>query len=158
MSGWVSTGIAGIALLVAVLTALASWLRYRKESRTADLTAYFHFNREVSRVDLPEGRIHVAYNLVIWNQGPATASNIDLEVRRPGGAALRLASLEDGEFPLALIDRDGKYPVQFAPDLPEFLKTGNHPVVRRFDVLLRWSDGNGRHLKTVPLRRGQTDR
>jgi hypothetical protein len=92
MSGWVSAGIAGIALLVSVLTALATWLRYRRESRTANLTAYFRWNREVSRVDPPDRRIHVGYNLVIWNQGPATASNIELEVRRPGGEAVRLAS------------------------------------------------------------------
>jgi hypothetical protein len=59
-------------------------------------------------------------------------------VARPYGS-----QVEVDELPLALIDRDGQYPVQFAPDLPEFLESGNHPVVRRFDVQLQWSDGNG---------------
>jgi hypothetical protein len=66
-------------------------------------------------------------------------------------------SIEDGELPFARIDSGGKYPVQFAPDLKEFLESDNHRMVRRFDVLLRWTDGNGRHEKVVPLRRGQTD-
>jgi hypothetical protein len=115
------------------------------------------WNREKSRVDLSDRKIHVGYNLVLWNQGPATASDVHLEVRRPKAAAVRLASIDDDEFPLARIDRGGKYPVQFAPDLPQFLDADNHPMVRRFDVLLRWQDGNGQQEKRVPLRRGQTD-
>jgi hypothetical protein len=158
MSDWLSTGIAGIALLISALTAISAWLRIRRESRGANVTAYFHWNREKSRVDLPDRKIHVGYNLVIWNQGPATALDVDLEVRRPSGEAVRLASLEEDELPLARIDRDGKYPVQFAPDLQEFLQSHERPIVRRFDILLRWTDGNGRHQKLVPLRRGQTDR
>jgi hypothetical protein len=89
-------------------------------------------------------------------QGPATASNVALEIRRPGGAVVHIASVEAGEFPLARVDSGGRYPVQFAPDLPEFFESDRHPVVRRFDVILRWSDGNGRRESLVPLRRGQT--
>jgi hypothetical protein len=157
MSDWISTTIAGIALVVSVVTAVAAQLRNRRESRTANLTAYFHWNREKSRVDLPTHKIHVGYNLVIWNQGPATASRIDLEIRRPAFGPVHLASIDDDEFPLPRIDRGGKYPVQFAPDLPEFLDADNHRMVRRFDVLLRWEDGNGRQERLIPLRRGQTD-
>ena len=143
MSDWISTTIAGVALVVSIWTAAAAYLRSRRGSRTANLTAYFHWNREKSRVDLSDRKIHVGYNLVLWNQGPATASDVHLEVRQPKAAAVRLASIDDDEFPLARIDRGGKYPVQFAPDLPEFLHADNRPMVRRFDVLLRWKDGNG---------------
>jgi hypothetical protein len=99
----------------------------------------------------------VGYNLVIWNQGPAPARDVHVEVRLARGEAVRLASLEEDELPLARIDSAGKYPVQFAPDLDEFFEADNHPIVRRFDILLRWTDGNGRHEKLVPLRRGQVD-
>jgi len=158
MSNWLSTAIAAVALLVSVLTAAAAYVRAGRESRTANVTAYFHWNQEKSRVDLRDRKIHVGYNLVVWNQGPATATDIHLEVRRPGAEVVRLASIEQGEFPLARIDSSGKYPVQFAPELKEFFESDDHPVVRRFDVLLHWSDGNGRHETMVPLRRGQTDR
>jgi hypothetical protein len=157
MSDWITTTVAGVALVVSIWTAAAAYLRSRRESWTANLTAYFHWNREKSRVDLSDRKIHVGYNLVLWNQGPATASDVHLEVRRPKAAAVHLASIDDDEFPLARIDRGGKYPVQFAPDLPEFLDADNHPMVRLFDVLLRWKDGNGQQEKLVPLRRGQTD-
>jgi hypothetical protein len=157
VSNWLSTAIAGIALVVSVLTAVTALIQGRRGSRTAELTAYFHRNQQKARVDLPDRKIHVGYNLVIWNVGPATALEIDLEIRRPSGEVVGLVSLEEGELPLARIDRGGKYPLQFAPDLIEFFESDNHPIVRRFDVLLRWKDGNGRHEKLVPLRRGQTD-
>ena len=108
-------------------------------------------------MDLPDRKIHVGYNLVIWNQGPANARDVQFEVRRPGGQAVRLVSVEDDELPLARIDRGGKYPIQFAPDLEEFFDFNHHPMIRRFDVLLRWTDDNGQQHKLVPLRRGQTD-
>jgi hypothetical protein len=158
MTDWLSTTIAGIALLVSVLTAAAAFLQNRRRSRTADVTAYFFRNHVEARVDLPDRAIHVRYNLVICNQGPATANNVELEVRRPGrDDAVSLASVEDGEFPLARIDRGGKYPVQFAPNIEEFFDNKRHPLVRRFDVVLRWTDDNGPHEKLVPLRRGQAD-
>jgi hypothetical protein len=157
MSDWITTTLAGIALVVSIWTAVVAHLRHRRESRTASLTAYFHWNREKSRVDLPDHRIHVGYNLIVWNQGPATACNVQLEVGLPGAGPERLIGVDHDEFPLARIDRGGKYPVQFAPDLPEFLDAERHPMVRRFDVLLRWTDGNGQQEKVVPLRRGQSD-
>jgi hypothetical protein len=158
VSDWLSTVIAGVALLVSVLTAAGTYLQSRRRLRTAELTAYFYWNQARARVDLPDRRIYVGYNLVIWNQGPAPALNVDLEVRRPAGQIVRLASVEDGELPLARIDSAGKYPLQFAPDLDEFFEADNHPIVRRFDIRLRWTDGNGRHEKLVPLRRGQLGR
>jgi hypothetical protein len=149
--------IAGVALVVSIWTAFVAYLRRRRESRTANVTAYFRWTREKSRVDLPDRKIHVGCNLIVWNQGPATALDVQLEVHRPKAAAVRLAGIDDDEFPLARIDSGSKYPVQFAPDLPEFLDADNHAMIRRFDVVLRWVDGNGQQEKLVPLRRGQTD-
>ncbi|GGM90631.1 hypothetical protein ACFFX1_37305 [Dactylosporangium sucinum] len=156
MSNWVSAVIAGLALAVATATFVAARLEKRQESRTARLTAYFHWNREKSRVDLPDRKIHVGYNLVIWNQGPAMARDIRLEVRRPRDSKIiNLASVDEDEFPLSIIDRDGRYPVQFAPELEEFFNSNEHPIVRRFEVTLRWTDGRGEQERIVPLRRGQ---
>jgi hypothetical protein len=158
MSDWLSTIVATFALLISILTAAATFFESRRTSRTADLTAYFHRNLPAARVDLPDRRIKAGYNLVIWNQGPATASKVDFDVRRPGQGPAPLATIEPGELPVARIDGGGKYPVQFVPDLAEFYDQENNPLLRRFDVVLRWEDGNGRHEKLIPLRRGQTDR
>jgi hypothetical protein len=155
MSEWLSTVVAGCALVVSLLNAIVANRRYHREQRTAHLTAYFSNNRSKSRVDMPDRRIHVGYNLVIWNQGPATARGVCLEVRRPTGQVVDLVSVEDGEFPLSRIDRDGRYPVQFAPKMREFFEADAHAVIRRFDVLLSWIDDNGSNEKVIPLRRGQ---
>lgn len=157
MADWVNTIIAGAALAVSVVTAGISFLRNRRHSRTANVTAYFHWNQEKSRVDLPDRTIKVGYNLVIWNQGPATARDLDIEVRRPnGGAPVRLASVEEGEFPLSRLDSGVRYPLQFAPDMPEFYEYSKYPTPRRFDLIIRWTDDNGRHERLIPLRRGKT--
>jgi hypothetical protein len=50
MSDWTGTTIAGVALVVSMWTAAAAYLLSRRESRTANLTAYFHWNREKSGV------------------------------------------------------------------------------------------------------------
>lgn len=155
MSSWLGVIIAGLALAISGITFVMTHQDQRRESQTARLTAYFHWNREKSRVDLPDRTIHVGYNLVVWNQGPAAARHIHLEVRRPGGEPVRLASVDADEFPLSLIDRDGRYPVQFAPDLEAFFNSKDHPMIRRFEIRLRWTDGRGEREKIVPLRRGQ---
>jgi hypothetical protein len=69
MSEWLSTVIAGIALLLSVLTAVSAYLQNRRRALTAELTAYFHWNQARARVDLPDRRIHVGYNLVICTSG-----------------------------------------------------------------------------------------
>jgi hypothetical protein len=43
----------------------------------------------------------------------------------------------------------------FAPVSAEFRSGDKRPVVRRFDVLIAWADGNGKHEHLFPLRRGQ---
>jgi hypothetical protein len=148
---------AGLALVVSIATAASAYLHRRRESRAANLTAYFHWNRELSRVDLPDGQsIGVGYNLVVWNQGPATAQDVRVEVLAPSGDAVELATVETGEFPLRRIDATGRYPIQFTPVSAQFRSGDKLQVVRRFDVRLTWVDGNGRHQHVVPLRRGQT--
>ena len=114
----------------------------RRESRAANLTAYFYWNRELSRVDLPDGQsIGVGYNLVVWNQGPATAQDVRVEVLAPSGDAVELATVETGEFPLRRIDATGRYPIQFAPVSAQLRSGDKLPVIRRFDVRLTWVDG-----------------
>ena len=94
-----------MALVVSIATAASAYFHPRRESRAANLTAYFYWNRELSRVDLPDGQsIGVGYNLVVWNQGPATAQDVRVEVLAPSGDAVELATVETGEFPLRRID------------------------------------------------------
>lgn len=94
-SDWISTAIAGVALVVSIWTAVAAYVRNRREARTANLGVYFHWNREKSRVDLPNGKIHVGYNLIIWNQGPATAFEVNLRSggREPARYAFRASTM-----------------------------------------------------------------
>jgi hypothetical protein len=125
--------------------------------RTANVTAYFHWNRELSRVDLDGGEtVRVGYNLVIWNQGPATAHEVTATVRAPNGDDVDLSTVEENEFPLPRLDATGRYPIQFAPALSQFRSGDQRRVVRRFNVHLSWRDGNGHHQHLIPLRRGQT--
>jgi hypothetical protein len=157
VADWIAIIIAGIALLVSVMTAADAYLHRRRESRSANLTAYFHWNRELSRVDLANGHTFgVGYNLVIWNQGPATAHEISAIIHTPDGEVVELATMETGEFPLRRIDATGRYPIQFAPTSQRFRSGDDRPVVRRFTVKLSWRDGNGHHEHLIPLRRGQT--
>lgn len=156
LANWLATAIAALALVVSMATAIETYLYRRRQLHGAQVTAYFHWNQELSRVDLPNGEtIRVGYNLVLWNQGPATARDVRVEVRTPSGDAVQLAALEANEFPLRRLDAGGRYPIQFAPVSADFRSGDKRPVVRRFDVLLAWADGNGRHEHVVPLRRGQ---
>jgi hypothetical protein len=78
-----------------------------------------------------------------------------MEVRTPSGDTVELAAVEDDEFPLRRLDAGGRYPIQFAPVSPDFRSGDERRVVRRFDLQLGWTDGNGKHEHIVPLRRGQ---
>jgi hypothetical protein len=55
------------------------------------VTPYFHWNRELSRVDLADGQTFGAgYNLVIWNQGPATTYEVVVGAPAQEDAQVRL--------------------------------------------------------------------
>jgi hypothetical protein len=115
LANWLATAIAALALVVSMATAIETYLYRRRQLHGAQVTAYFHWNQELSRVDLPNGEtIRVGYNLVLWNQGPATARDVRVEVRTPSGDAVQLAALEANEFPLRRLDAGGRYPIQFA--------------------------------------------
>jgi hypothetical protein len=157
MTDWFAIIVAAIALLVSVATAVEAYIHRRRETRTANVTAYFHWNRELSRVDLADGKsFGVGYNLVIWNQGPASAHEVTATVVTPDGDDVDLATVEAEEFPLPRLDATGRYPIQFAPTSSRFRSADNRPVLRRFNVHLSWRDGNGHHQHMIPLRRGQT--
>lgn len=154
VAAWFSNVIAGVALVVSVLTAVAALAARRRDQRTASLTAYFHWNQQLARTNPKDPSVGAGYNLVIWNQGPASATDVELTVHTPEGELVELATVEQGEFPLRRIDNAGRYPVQFAPASAEHCNSDER-IVRRFHVRLTWTDGNGRHRHELPLRRGQ---
>lgn len=152
MSEWISTVIALCALGVSAVTAYAQHRSRKQEILAARVTAYFHRTSEFAKVKLPDGTLRQAgYHLVIWNHGPASAENVELEVKDTEGGAVTLADCLDGEFPLERIDASGRYPIPWLP------VADTHRGARRFSVVLRWRDGIGRQERVLPIRRGETN-
>ncbi|BAJ26905.1 MULTISPECIES: hypothetical protein [Kitasatospora] len=152
MNAWLGTVIALAALALSAATAYQQHRSRGRESRAAEVTAYFHRTAEFARVKLPDGTIREAgYHLVIWNRGPAPATAVRIELAAAEGDPVELADLGPDEFPLPRIDRDGRYPLPWLP-------TGaDHRGDRRFTVRLHWQDGNGPQERLLPLRKGQTN-
>ncbi|MFC8221760.1 hypothetical protein ACFUTY_26745 [Streptomyces sp. NPDC057362] len=152
MTEWFSMVIALCALGLSAVTAYIQHRTRKKEIFTARVTAYFHRTSEFAKVRLPDGTLRQAgYHLVIWNQGPATADSVELLVKDPAGDTVALADCSDNEFPLARLDVSGRYPIPWLPT------TDKHRGARRFTVVLRWQDRNGKHERVLPLRRGETN-
>ncbi|MBB4714562.1 hypothetical protein [Streptomyces luteogriseus] len=152
MTEWISTIIALCALGLSSVTAFAQHHNRKKEILAARVTAYFHRTSAFAKIRLPDGTLRQAgYHLVIWNQGPASAEHVEVEVRDPEGVTVTLADCLDGEFPLERLDVSGRYPIPWLPT------ADMHRGARRFIVVLRWRDGNGRHERVLPIRRGETN-
>ncbi|MGW4803515.1 hypothetical protein [Kitasatospora sp. NPDC004272] len=151
MNAWLGTVIALAALLLSAVTAYRQHRLRGRQERAAEVTAYFHRTAEFAKVKLPDETVREAgYHLVVWNRGPAPATAVRVELAAADGDPVQLADLAPDEFPLARIDRDGRYPLPWLP-------VGTvHRGERRFTVRLRWEDGNGPQERLLPLRKGQT--
>lgn len=88
------------------------------------------------------------YHLVVTNQGPAAARNVDVKVTDSDGRPLKLLDLGPDEFPLRVLDTNGRYPI---PWIYEPFRRHE----RRFEATVSWTDGAGPHQRRIPLRRGQ---
>lgn len=153
VNAWLGTVIALAALALSATTAYQQYRSRRRENRAAEVTAYFHRTERFARVKLPDGTVREAgYHLVLWNRGPAPATAVRVELAAADGSPVELADLGADEFPLARIDRDGRYPLPWLPVGDE------HRGARRFAVRLRWQDDNGPQERLLPLRKGQTNR
>ena len=144
--------IALCAFVLSVITAYVQHHTRKRETLTADVTAYFHRTSEFAKIKLPDGTIRQAgYHLVIWNHGPASAEHVHVAVKDAEGGTVELADTPLDEFPLRRLDKGGRYPVPWLP------VADAHRGARRFAVHLRWQDGNGTQERLLPLRRGQTN-
>jgi hypothetical protein len=151
VSDWISF----TALLLSIITVLWTWRIRVSAQKVADVSAYFHRLGTPATVQLGGGEsVAARYHLVLYNRGPASARLVILE---PFGVTpegdLQQVTLIDvgaGEFPIAQLDRDVRYPI------PWVLGKGDRPFFeqRRFVVKLSWSDGSGDHHRDVILRRG----
>ncbi len=152
MSDWLSAIFAGLAVLVAGGTWYAQRRYQSAAERRADVTVRFHWLTALATVVVP-GRepLQAGYHLVLENRGPASAHQVDLEVRDAGGRQLTLLDLAPDEFPLPTFDAGGRYPIPWLYE--PFTRHA-----RRFVVTVRWDDGAGHHERELPLRRGQLPR
>ncbi len=92
--------------------------------------------------------LRAGYHLVLTNRGPAAAHEVDIHVRDSFGQKLILLDVGKDEFPLEILDADSQYPIPWLYE--PFTRHA-----RQFSATVRWTDGEGRHERTVPLRRGQ---
>lgn len=143
---------AGLAVVVSIFT----WYEQRRYQAAAERRAHvsvrFHWLTDHAEVALP-GRepLHAGYHLVLDNRGPAAAHEVDIDVKGSSGQMLTLLDVGEGEFPLQVLDADGQYPIPWLYE--PFTRHA-----RRFSATVRWTDGDGHHERTVPLRRGQVPR
>ncbi|MFJ3924419.1 hypothetical protein [Streptomyces sp. NPDC090022] len=153
MNAWIGTVIALAALVLSAITAYVQHRNRKREVLEAQVTAYFHRTSDFAKIKLPDGSIRQAgYHLVIWNHGPAPAERVGIVVKdTEGGGVVELADSPPEEFPIARLDKDGRYPVPWLP------VASAHRGARRFTVHLSWHDGNGEQERLLPLRRGQTN-
>lgn len=149
VSEWVAAIFAGLAVVVSAFT----WYEQRRyqaaAERRANVSVRFHWLTEHAKVVLP-GRepLRAGYHLVLANRGPAAARQVGIDVRDSSGHTLTLLDVGDGEFPLNVLDADCQYPIPWLYE--PFTRHA-----RRFSATVRWTDGDGHHERTVPLRRGQ---
>jgi hypothetical protein len=149
VNDWIGVLIAGLAF---ALSAATWFLQYRRQvlaERRADVTVSFHWLTNMARVEI-SGRapLTAGYHLVLSNRGPAAARSVSLTLKDSGGRMLTLLDLERDELPLPVLDANGRYPIPFLYE--PFTRHA-----RRFEASLTWTDGDGRHERVVPLRRGQ---
>lgn len=148
MSDWASVVIAGLALLLSVVSLAIQGYRQWIRGRRADVVVYFHWLPARAKVQVPGvGEVLAGYHLVLENRGPATARAVGVELRDGAGQVLSLVDLEQDELPLSLLDSGARYPIPFTyqPFTPQS---------RRFEATISWTDGRGSHDRVVPLRRG----
>ena len=139
------------AVLISGVSAFLTWRWRTSERRKANVVAYFHRNSEYARVTTSSGEEALAgYNLVVWNKGPAEATDVALKIVLPDGESATLVSTDEGEFPIERLPADARYPI------PWLLDNRAHQRARRVFCDVKWHDESGTHLRTYPVRRGQT--
>ncbi len=149
MSDWIGIIIAGLALALSIFTWLVQYRRQLAVERRAEVTVFFHWLSSKALVEEPQhGPISVGYHIVLQNRGPAAAWEVLLTIRDARRRTLTLIDLQPNELPLSVLDVNASYPIPFAYE--PFLRHA-----RRFEATLSWTDGDGPHERTVPLRRGQ---
>ncbi|MBE1551855.1 hypothetical protein GGC64_005942 [Mycobacterium sp. OAS707] len=147
--------IAFAALLVSLVTAAATWWMSRVKAKRAHVSAEFHWLREYAYITLPSGEeSRVGYHLVLTNDGPHCATNVNVKVY-PGGRAsdwkeLVLTDVTPDELPLSVLDSGGRYPIPWALG-KDGMECRN---MRRFEIELEWYDGHGKQTRRIPLRKG----
>lgn len=149
MSAWISAVFAGLAVAVAAWTWYTQWRDRVTTERRARVTVSFHWLAARAKVQVSGGRtLEAGYHIVLANDGPAPARDVQLKLFDSSGQSLELLDLGPKELPLALLDVDGRYPIPWL-----YEPFSRH--ARRFVANLSWDDAAGHHERTVPLRRGQ---
>jgi hypothetical protein len=151
MTNLLSTLFAGFAVLISLGTWLQQHLYRKAAEKRANVTVRFHW-LTVQATVTPPGRepLRAGYHLVLTNRGPATAREVDLEVKDAAGNTLTLLDLQDGELPLPVLDAGAEYPIPWL-----YEPFTRHQ--RRFSATVRWTDDAEGGSRYVPLRRGQTN-
>lgn len=147
-SNWISLS----ALLVSLGTAGVAFWQRRVSQRRADVSAFLHWLPAKAHIRVGVDEVSVGYHLVIWNRGPARASDLDVKVHFMDGMAeehLRLTDVADGEFPLAHLDPGARYPIPWALGDDGLARKDE----RRLVLSLSWNDSS-HHALRIPLRRG----
>lgn len=145
----IALGTSVIAVLISLAAAYLSWRWRVEDTRGAEVTIYFHRNTEKAQVVTPSGKTRlVGYNLVIWNRGPSVAKDIELSVFDESGNEIHLLDVADDEFPLDCLDPGTRYPIPWI--------ISHAGTRRRFRCSVTWWDDKGNHIRSLPLRRGQT--
>ena len=139
--------IAGAALMVSIVVAYQSYRWRVIDGHRAEVTAYFHRNREFARVRVEGDEVRSGYSLVLWNRGPAEACRVNARFTDADGMPLRLVALVPDEFPITRLPSAARYPTPWIvePQSP-----------RMVWCELTWVDKNGDQRMRLPLRRGET--
>jgi hypothetical protein len=144
----ISLGLAGLAILVSILTAvkqhriqvrMAAIEQARRDEevaarREADVTAYFDSTVKST------GKM--GRNFVLRNQGLAPAEEVSFEMVPVGDGEEPFLILSEGDLQLPMVDVGGAY------GWPAEYSSGTAPSI---DVTVRWKDGAGLKKKTVRL-------
>lgn len=146
-----SDWIALAALTVSVTTAVYAWRRGLAAARRADVTAFLNWLPARAYLKVGESDITVGYHLVLWNRGPARATNVSVSVHTAEHPHkhVRLTDVRADEFPLSSLDPGARYPIPWALG-EDGLESKDE---RRFLLKLTWSDSTD-HAIEIPIRRG----
>lgn len=151
---WASTMTAvaaALSLFLSITVAVSQHRFQTRSNKTASVTAYFHRTKDWTHVTLNDGtEAKAGYHLVLWNQGPASAEDLELLVCDGRGTHLTLVDSPAEEFPLKRLDAGGRYPIPWIVE-------PRRPGIRRVIATLRWQDGRGPQERQIPLRRGETN-